>query len=71
MFFSRTGKVIVFSTAQSNQDAGPKESAGHGLLTYYILKELDGGAVHTRRTGDGGIPRTLLEGEGSPSGQSV
>ena len=57
--FPRTGKVIAFSAARSDQEAGPKESAGHGLFTYYFLKGLDGGAERQGRVTVGSLSRYL------------
>lgn len=35
-----TGNVIVFSAAQGNETAQGYQEQGHGLFTYYLLKEL-------------------------------
>ena len=57
--FPQTGKVIAFSAAQSNQEAGPMESEGHGLFTYYFLKGLDGEAERQGRVTVGSLSRYL------------
>lgn len=35
-----TGKMVVFSAATGQQTAYPYKEKGHGLFTYYLLKEL-------------------------------
>lgn len=35
-----TGNVVVFSAAQGNETAQGLQEEGHGLFTYYLLKEL-------------------------------
>ena len=54
-----TGKLIVFSASRADQEAGPKESAGHGLFTYYFLKGLDGGAEQEGHVTVGSLSRYL------------
>ena len=57
--FPSTGKLIVFSASRADQEAGPKESAGHGLFTYYFLKGLDGGAEQGGHVTVGSLSRYL------------
>ena len=57
--FPSTGKLIVFSASRADQEAGPKESAGHGLFTYYFLKGLDTGAVRGGHVTVGSLSRYL------------
>ena len=44
-YFPSSGKIIAFSAAQPDQEAGVLKDQGHGLFTYYFLKGLDTGAV--------------------------
>jgi uncharacterized caspase-like protein len=40
-----SGKLVVLSGAEGDQEAGVLETKGHGIFTYYLLKGLDTGAV--------------------------
>ena len=41
----RSGKLIVLTASQADQESGVLDAKGHGLFTYYLLKGLNGGAV--------------------------
>ncbi len=57
--FPRTGKLIAFSAAKADQEAGPDEKTGHGLFTYYFLKGIDGGAKRAGHVTVGSLSRYL------------
>jgi Caspase domain len=41
-----SGKIVVLTASAGNQVASTYEQRGHGLLTYFFLKGLQGGADH-------------------------
>ena len=57
--FPSSGKLIAFSAAKSDQEAGVLKDQGHGLFTYYFLKGLNKGAVHQGHVTIAGLYRYL------------